>query len=358
MKTNQYEFSITVRNPGRQPEEEWETIEPREIAFWKAAAQKLGTRTYLHNECIVEVHLDWSPLTRRMIRDYDLNLPLRTGKTPHADWYTKLSRPLRLKAICAVAGSNEQSAYPWYPEFFIEYFVYEVFMIANLALPGSAEFLNFELQSQDGHPRERLGLSAFYFSEWMIRSIEGKSPGAKALDLDQTIDWFKQTNPHVTQKAENRTQKALYATYQLCRSNGQIDFVLWLFNALEALLSTKVGENFSGIIRRTNALLVLNEKQRSHLQKTLRNLYNLRSSFVHGGYEAPHPLHREPIDPRLDDDYMKMLTLSMEGFAILGALLQVLIEKKIPIVAFEEQLVACSNPEVQGTLRDKATQPP
>lgn len=350
MKSNLHEFSITVRNPGRQQEEEWETIEPREIAFWKAATKKLGTRIYRHNECIAEVHLDWSPLTRKMIHDYDLSIPLRTGKTPHPDWYTKLSRPLRLKAKCVITGSNELSSSLWYPEFFVEYFLYEIFMIANLALPGSGEFLNFELQNQAGPPRERLGLSAFYFSEWMIQSIEGKSPGAKALDLDQTIDWFEQVNPHVTQRAENSTQKALYATYQLCRSNGQIDFVLWLFNALEALLSTKIGENFSGIIRRTNALLDLNDKQRSHLQKTLRKLYDLRSSFVHGGYEAPHPLHREPIDRRLDDDYMKMLTLSMEGFAILGALLQALIEKKIPIVAFEERIVAApSTPFIERT---------
>jgi hypothetical protein len=354
VKSNQHEFSIAVRSPGRQQEEKWETIEPREIAFWKAAKQKLGTRIYRHNGCTAEVHLDWSPLTRRMIRDYDLNLPLRTGKTPHVDWYAKMTRPLRLKAKCVITGSNDLSSYPWYPEFFIDYFLYEVFMIANLALPGSGEFLNFELQSRYGSQRERLGLSAFYFSEWIIRSIEGKSPGAKALDLDQTIDWFEQVNPHVTQKAENSTQKALYATYQLCRSNGQIDFVLWLFNALEALLSTKVGENLSGIIRRTNALLDLNEKQRSHLQKTLRKLYDLRSSFVHGGYEAPHPLHREPIDRRLDDNYMKMLTLSMEGFAILGSLFQALIEKKIPIVAFEERVVAaCSNPSYMDSPKNQ-----
>lgn len=340
MESHQHEFSITVRNPGRQQEEEWETIEPREIAFWKAATRKLGTRTYRHNGCIAEVHLDWSPLTRRMIRNYDLNLPLRTGKTPHADWYAKMSRPLRLKAKCTISGSNNLNTYPWYPEFFIDYFLYEVFMIANLALPGSAEFLNFELQSSNATPSERLGLSAFYFSEWMLQSLEGKSPKAIALDLDQTIDWFEKVNPHVTQKAENSTQKALYATYQLCRSDGQIDFVLWLFNALEALLSTKVGENFSGIVRRANALLDLNEKQRSHLQKTMRRLYDLRSAFIHGGYEAPHPLQREPIDPRLNDDYSKMLALSMEGFAILGALLQALIAKKIPIVAFEEQVVA------------------
>ena len=279
------------------------------------------------------------PLVRRMVRDLDIRAPLRTG-TPPLDWYAKLTQPLRLKAICVITGSNELSSYPWYPEFFVEYFLYEVFMIVNLALPGSGEFLNFELRHRNQSSNARLDLSGFYFSEWMIQTIEGKSPAAKALDLDQTIEWFDQVNPHVTQKAENSTQKALYATYQLCRSNGQIDFVLWLFNALEALLSTKVGENFSGIIRRTNALLDLNEKQRKHLQNTLRKLYDLRSSFVHGGYEAPHPLHREPIDPRLNDDYMKMSVLCMEGFAVLGSLLQALIEKQIPIVAFEERVVA------------------
>lgn len=109
---------------------------------------------------------------------------------------------------------------------------------------------------------------------------------------------------------------------------------------MESLLSTKVGENFSGIVRRASALLELDAKQKSYLQKILRRLYDLRSAFVHGGYEVPHPLHREPIDPRLDDDYSELLNLSIEGFSILGALLQALIVKRIPIVAFEERIVA------------------
>lgn len=340
MKSNIYEFSIIVRSPGRQQEEEWETIEPREIVFWRTAAGKLGSRKYQHNNCVVEVSLDWTPLVRRLARDHELLLPVRTGKSSTLDWYAKVSKPLRLRVACTVTGSNDLSSYDWYPEFFVEYFLYEVFMIANLAFPGAGEFLNFEIQYPGKSSSGRLGLSAFYFSEWMIRTIEGKSPHAKILDLDKTISWFSEVNPHVTQKAENSTQRALYATYQLCQSNGQIDFVLWLFNAFESLLSTKVGENFSGIVRRTAALLDLNEKQRAHLQKTLRKLYDLRSSFVHGGYEAPHPLHREPIDPRLDDDYMKILVLGIDGFAILGALLQAMIEKQIPIVVFEERVVA------------------
>jgi hypothetical protein len=343
VKSRSFEFTVEVRSPGRQQEEHWQTIEPQEASFWKAASGRLSHRTYHHNKCSVEVALDWAPLVRRLIRDHNLLIPVRTGKPSSVDWYAKLSKPLRLKASCVVEGRNELSDYKWYPEFFVEYFLYEVFTVANLTLPGSAEFLNFAIQKADRPSSDRLELSAYYFAEWMIQSMDGRSPAAKVLDIDYTIDWFAHVNPRVTQKAENSTQRALYATYQLCRSNGQIDFVLWLFNALESLLSTRVGENFSGLVRRTSLLLQLNEKNASHLQKTLRRLYDLRSSFVHGGYEVPHPMHREPIDARLEDDYMNMLRLGTDGFAILGALFQALIEKQIPMVAFEERVVKVRN---------------
>lgn len=191
MEIKQYEVSIIVRSPGRQQEEQWEIIEPREIAFWKSAATKLAQRNYSHNDCTVEVRLDWTSLVRKLVRDFNLDLPLRTGKPPVADWYAKMSKPLHLKATCKITGANEQSAHPWYREFFVEYFLYEIFTISNLALPGSGEFLNFEVQTDHKGFDQRLGLSAFYFSEWMIKTTQGKGLPAKILDIDQTIDWFK-----------------------------------------------------------------------------------------------------------------------------------------------------------------------
>jgi Apea-like HEPN len=342
MKSSTHELSITVKSPGRQHDEEWETVMPREIAFWKMGVVTLASRNYCHNDNVVVVGVNWKPLVSMMTRDYKLEVQASTGRVSHEDWFAKRAKPLRLKAICTVTGPEALSPFSGYSHFFVEYFLYEIFLIANLALPGSAEFLNFQVEWEEGS--ERLRLSAFYFSEWMIRTIEGKSPGAKILNLDQTIEWFNRVNPHVTQKAENSTQKALYSTYQLCRSDGQIDFVLWLFKALESLLNTKVGENFGAIVRRTNALLELNEKQQDHCKKTLRKLYDLRSSFIHGGYEVLHPLNMSSIDPRLDDDYSKILEISIEGFGILVALLQALIEKEIPIAVFEERVVARSTP--------------
>jgi hypothetical protein len=173
----------------------------------------------------------------------------------------------------------------------------------------------------------------------MITTKEGKKPEAKILDLQATIDWFRKVNPRVTQKAENSTQRSLFAMYQLCKSDGHIDFILWLFNALESLLGTRVGENFSGLVRRAALLLQLDDKEKREMSKKLRQLYDLRSAFVHGGYEVAHPLHRDPIDLRLEEDYMQILHLSIYGFGLLGALLQSMIERQLPVVSFEERIV-------------------
>lgn len=330
---------ITIRNPGRQAEEEWQTLEPQDAAFWKAAARKLSQRTYEHKGCRISVELDWAPLGRRIIRDHNLLLPVRTGQPTEIDWFSKLDRPLKMTAHSEIEGKNDLSKHPWYAQFFVEYFIYEVFTVANLACPGAAEFLNVAIHENDSAKTTNLRLSAFYFGDWSIESLRGAKPTAKILSVDSAIAWFHAVNPHVTQKAENGTQRALYALYELCRSDGQIDFVLWLFNALESLLSTRVGENFSGVVRRASLLLRLDHKETANLGKRLRKLYELRSAFVHGGYEIAHPLHVEPIDERLNDDYGKLLELGIYGFSVLAALLQAMVERNIQELRFEERLV-------------------
>lgn len=343
MPDRQYSFAIAISHPGRQQEEEWQTIEPQESAFWRSAARKLSQRRYEHKGCTINVAIDWTPLGRRLIRDHNLMAPVRTGLGSSVDWFSKLDRPLRMTAECEISGKNDLAEYPWYPEFFVEYFLYEVFTIANLSCPGSAEFHNIEIQAKGRKGSTSSRLSAYYFAEWMIETRRGATPSAKVLSVDNTIEWFGKVNPRVTQKAENSTQRALFAMYQLCKSDGQVDYILWLFNALESLLATRVGENFSGVVRRAVLLLELNDKEKTHLTKKLRELYDIRSSFVHGGYEVAHPLHREPIDPRLDDDYSKLIRLGTYGFGVLASLFQAMVERQLSELKFEERLVFPKN---------------
>jgi hypothetical protein len=331
--------TIIDRSLGRPSEEEWELIEPAWIKFWKHAPPSLRERSFEHDAATVTVSLDWTPYLRRLLKQHHLLAPVRRGETIDQNWFANLERPLKLKAVCSIKGKNKLTQYAWYPEFFVKYYLYETFLCANLACPGSADFFSFSIQLAERKAKDKIGLSAYYFDEWLVASIRGDAPKAIMIEPSEVAAWIKAVNPIVTQRAESGTQRALFAIYHMCHSDGHIDFVIWLFTALESLLSTKVGENFSGMVRRASLVLGLDQANQKKLSSRLRKLYDLRSSFVHGGYAVAHPLHHEGIDPRLDKDYWEVLTLSTFGFGVLAAILQTMIVGKRLSLVFEERLV-------------------
>lgn len=343
MSARRTTHTLVDSSVGRPSEEEWEVFEPASIAFWKQALHTLRTRSFQHDGVSVTVDLDWSPYARRLIKHHNIMAPVRRGTSADPNWFAKLNRPLKLEAICSITGKNKLSRYPWYPEFFLRYYIYEIFICANLSCPGSADFLNLAVEPQDSKRAGKLRLSAYYFDEWFVASIRGQAPKAIALDPTDVVSWVQAVNPTVTQRAETGTQRALFALYHMCHSDGHIDFVVWLFTALESLLSTRVGENFSGMVRRASLVLGLDPAEQKHLSRELRKLYDLRSAFVHGGYAVAHPLHYESIDPRLDKDYSEVVELSMYGFTVLAAILQAMIASKRHSLTFEERLVGGSS---------------
>jgi Apea-like HEPN len=330
---------IVDSSRGRGSDEEWEQIESEWITFWKRALPSLRTRSYEHDGTTVTIELDWAPYLRRLVKHHNLLAPIRRGEAGDPNWITKLDRPLKLKAICSITGENSLTQYSWYSDFFLQYYLYEIFICANLGSPGSADFFGFEIGAQTRSRTHKLGLAAYYFDEWSVASIKGQVPPAANIDPAIVVAWVRAVNPTVTQRAETGTQRALFAIYHMCRNDGHIDFVVWLFTALESLLSTKVGENFSGMARRASLVLGLDKTGQKRLSNRLRELYNLRSSFVHGGYAVAHPLHHESIDPRLDEDYGKVIQLSTYGFGILMAILQAMILANRQLLEFEERIV-------------------
>jgi hypothetical protein len=288
--------------------------------------------------CTAHINVDWAPVGRRMLRDAKIMASVRAGDPIVNDWYASVSKPLRVKAHCTIGGTGPLGHFPWYPGFFVEYFVHEVFLIANLACPGAASFFRLTIEQSESRLTWEPRLSAYDFDEWMIETQSGAHPGALVLDTRRTVAWLRQVIPGVTQKAETPTQRALYALYQLAKGEGYVDTVLWIFHGLESLLSTRVGENVSGLSRRITLVLQLNSKQEQFMKKQLRSLYDLRSSFVHGGFDTPHPMASELIDPRLDEHYEKFREPCRYGFSLLAALLQKMIQDGRRTLVFEERL--------------------
>ena len=119
----------------------------------------------------------------------------------------------------------------------------------------------------------------------------------------------------------------------------EVESVVWIFHALEALLTTRVGENISGLVRRVSLLLEASPRQAKAVNKKIRQLYDMRSALVHGGYPVAHPLRREIMDQRLEEGFMRLIRNTEDGFGLLVAVMQRMVILGINEVKFRESLV-------------------
>ncbi len=74
------------------------------------------------------------------------------------------------------------------------------------------------------------------------------------------------------------------------------------------------------------------------LKKRLREMYDYRSSFVHGGYRVHHPMKNEIMDQSLNEEFTKLLEISQFGFNLVVLSLQALVEKGWYGLKIKEQI--------------------
>ena len=182
-------------------------------------------------------------------------------------------------------------------------------------------------------------MSEYLFDLAFLGSYEGKWPAPKNLDLDKTIAWYRSVRAGLNQIPENRAQKVLFALMHIAKTDLSLATIIWLFYALETLYDTQPGENRRALAHRIGLVLSPDDKQRAFLKKELRELYDIRSSFAHGGREVAHPMNNEAVDGRVSDEYRTLMNASEFGFAVVLTSIQRLIETGRPSFAFEESLV-------------------
>jgi hypothetical protein len=185
---------------------------------------------------------------------------------------------------------------------------------------------------------ERLKLSGFYFELAFVDSQDGKWPIAKTLSVGQVSAWLSAVRPTPTQVPSNRAEKVLFAILHLAALDMSPVAVLWIFFALEALFETRVGENFRVLTERIELLLQPDEKQMKYLKRQLRQLYDIRSALVHGGFDIIHPSMDEALDTRIDGVHDKWIPPTEFGFRVLLVALQTIIERGFKWPVFSELL--------------------
>lgn len=340
-----FTYSFEVPGYGRSASDDgWETLEPAHIDVWRAAIELLGTRIVALPNWTATIKVDWRPILRKHQQHY------KTMKRLHGPSKAKSEKELRtilegfprriarLRLTTELATLNDDSRYGevHLARNATQSFIHDFFLILNISAPGCCEFYRSKLV-QDSDSSD-LSLSNVHFELAQLGSREPNYPEIKILPLADTLKWFDAIRQGNHQLPQNQMEKALFALLHISKLDIDPMITIWIFYALESLLQTKAGENFSSLIHRIVLLLNFDDKQAALLRKKLRSLYDIRSGIVHGGFEVSHPMHSEVLDKQVEQGFHRVSDATDYGLTLLLALIQSTIMRGWKYPTFSERM--------------------
>lgn len=330
MDSKKEKVYLKLSHIGRDYEDEWKKSDQLDLAVWQEAAYLLKHWEYSHDGCEIKVQANWQPYVDRLKEQIEIHnhfFAKLERKESFDDFDFGNSEDLIIECEVTIKGANEVSNYGWYPGYFVEQYAYDLFLIMNLAMPGCCDFYNLIIVSDNGKQKDRLNLSGYSFQSAWQKLSDNHWIKLQKIPLSEVNNWYRNLNLGVRQKAETDAEKVVFSLLHLCKIDVDVIAIIWVFHALETIYKTRVGEGFPNLFNRISILLQLDSKEKSNLKKTLRKMYDLRSSVVHGGYEVLHPIHQEVIDRRLNDDVSNIIDLSINGFMLVAKSVQCLISR-------------------------------
>ena len=322
---------VTVRRRGwgrLDEHEQREEIKSGDMELFKQAISVIGSWHYMHGDVKIKIECDFSSF----VEAYKINTEsLSMVEAVHDFCIEQVKSALFPEFEFVVRVTSESGAdlgrQQWYASYFVEQFLYDIFFVLNIARPGVCDFLGVRIDAGRGLVTE-LRLSADCFESGFRGFLTGSSLFApRILPLSSVVYWYKKLNVGVRQRAESGVEKAIFSVLHICcGADVDVVWIIWAFHALEAIYGTKVGEGFTNLVERISTLLELDAQGKGILKKRLREMYDYRSSFVHGGYRVHHPMKNEVMDQRLNEDFSKLLDVSQFGFNLVVLSLQALVE--------------------------------
>lgn len=167
---------------------------------------------------------------------------------------------------------------------------------------------------------------------------DGRWPPLSHLMVSDVKEWAGKIRGKNNLIPQSRMEKFLFSFLNICRSEINPTVIVWVFYCLESLYSTKTGENKAALLRRIAEVLKPNEKQYAMLRKKLNDMYDVRSSLVHGGFDIIHPMHNERLDPRIDKIMDSIHENACFGVQIIIATTQLMIQNNWLELNFKETL--------------------
>ncbi|MFH4594834.1 hypothetical protein WKW23_22520, partial [Vibrio alginolyticus] len=237
------------------------------------------------------IQMDWLPFLNILKLSADVSGPFYTEI--EGTLYKRMSPCEEIAISISATTSTDVDEHKM--RTYLHRYLLDLFVVCNLAAPGLVDFYNAKLEGDDEHTP--IKISNYSFGN-AIENIESKRvPYAVYNDLGKSLDWFKSLNICTKVVATTPVEKAIFSLLHVIRMDDyDISSVPWIFHALEAIYGTNAGRGFSDISEQVNFLLSVEVRQQKRLKNKLRELNNLRSSFVHGGYCVSHIMDQDSND--------------------------------------------------------------
>lgn len=236
---------------------------------------------------------------------------------------------------------------PWQGDTYLHHMMYEIFLVANLSSPGCFNLYRSYIKvpsldpEKDPFAQTELQLSEYLFE--MAWHDAQETPWLKIgfLPFHEVSSWYQHLKLRFRQVAKSNIEKVLFALLHLGRRTYlEPEATLWIASALEAIYDPPHGSSFQFLNKRISTLFGLNEKQQGIMKRGLREFYNVRNSFAHGGGVICHPIADESLDSEINEITSDVLSVNDFASAILLGTIQELIRKKVVEIKFDEVISA------------------
>ena len=274
---------VKLRRVGRSFVEHDEITLSADRKVWADVAQVLSVRSYRRANRIIRIEVDWSSLVTEMQR-----LARYTQREIEAMSPKARQKAVQGKNIVRIAYRIEHKSGRNVTSALLRYFLYEIFLIVNIAAPGA--FSAYEAQITGDWSEEPFGLSGELFEEAWFCSLDNSWPPIESLSVATVASWYRALMPGVTDIAMARLPKALYSLlHASVLSVVEPTSLLWLAQCMESLFEVPSALSRNVLQARTFALLGTPPNQKA-AAKQLRAFFEARNSFAHGGADVVHPI--------------------------------------------------------------------
>lgn len=201
--------------------------------------------------------------------------------------------------------------------------IYDLLMIANLARIGSLEIHDSWLM-QDGKKEKKafaLNVSEFRFALELAEKIGW--PKLKSLRIARAWKWALQKAGFISGFSDDATSRALNAFTHLFKLNDGPVTLFWAIMGIEALYVKGREPKMEQVRERTQVLL----GEQMSFKKKISEMYNFRSSFIHGDLNFPGRHIFQDGLPQVESHDTLLNDSSSLAIAVLSATLQVLIAR-------------------------------